>query len=155
MRFFSLAQPEPVLLAEASAVWRSVPGATPHEHPDGELHMHLDYTGVYVVDAVEFSVEGLWQASFDVAAEAGRAFTIEPAAFRVLTEAGAPGVGDLVPRTDNPTIHDVASFSELSTRGEPDHLHNVSVAGAVETGKPFVVFFASPQFCVTAMCGRA
>ena len=153
VRFFSLAQPEPVLLAEAPAVWRSVPGATPHEHSDGELHMHLDYTGVYVVDGVEFSVEGLWQASFDVAAEAGRAFAIEPAAFRVLTEAGAPVVGDLVPRTHNPTIHDVASFSELSTRGEPDQLHNVSVAGAVEAGEPFVVFFASPQFCVTAMCG--
>ena len=66
VRFFSLAQPEPVLLAEAPAVWRSVPGATSHEHPDGEVHLHLDYTGVYVVDAVEFPQEGLWQASFDV-----------------------------------------------------------------------------------------
>ena len=149
VRFFELDGETSRFHSEAHAVWREVEGVTPHVHDDGEVHLHLDYAGVYVVDEVTFPSAGIWLAEFAVS---GRTLT-EGTAFRVQAEAGAPMVGEAAPRTENLTIHD-APFAEISTRPvESDALHNVSVAQAIDTGEPFVVFFASPLFCVSALCG--
>jgi hypothetical protein len=154
VRFFSLNQPEPKFLAERIAEWRTIEGTSPHAHADGGLHLHLDFQGVYVVDDIAFPDDGIWGAEFVVSKDGEEVPKIEGAAFRVLARPVAPGVGERVPATTNLTIDDVASFAEISTRQvERDELHNVSVAQALESGRPFVVFFASPQFCVSAMCG--
>ncbi len=135
--------------SEAPAVWREAEGATPHLHPDGELHLHLDYRGFYVVDRTDLPVEGVWAAEFTVASGA----PTRRAIFQVKPEGGAPKEGDRPPATRNPTLR-TAAFTEISTRAvERDELHNVSVAEALDSGTPFVVFFASPQFCTSAMCG--
>ena len=151
--FYSLNEAEPELLGEAPAVWRTIEGVTPHGHPDGEMHLHLDFRGVYVVDEIELAEPGIWQAEFDVVTASGTKPAVGPVAFRVVQEATAPNVGERVPATENPTIHDVASFAELSTRAVEDRMHEVSVAQALAMSKPFVVVFASPRFCVSAMCG--
>ena len=152
VRFFSLEDPTPELLAEEAADWRAIEGVTPHAHPDGGTHLHLDFRGVYVVDAVEFPKPGIWAAEFDVSGADGGP-RVSSAAFEVSSGPTAPGIGERVPATQNLTIHDVASFAELSSRAVEDDMHELSVAQALETGKPFVVFFASPAFCVSAMCG--
>ncbi len=153
VRFFSLGQYQRSFHVEASAAWRTIQGTTPHEHPDGEVHLHLDFRGLYVVDEVELAEAGIWLAEFDVVAPDGTRPIIEEAAFEVRPGPSAPGVGEPVPATMNLTIHE-APFEQLSTRRvEGDELHNVSVAQALDAGEPFVVFFASPQFCVSAMCG--
>ena len=139
-----------VFAGEAQAVWQTVEGVTPHEHPDGELHLHLDIKGVYVVEHVEFPHAGIWGADFRVSDRT----PLEGTAFEVKEVSSAPNVGDPVPRTNNLTIHDVPSFADISTRQvERDDLHNISVRGAIDAEVPFVVFFASPQFCMSAMCG--
>ncbi len=139
-----------VFHGEEAAIWREAEGTTPHLHPDGELHLHLDYKGFYVVDRVEFPSPGVWSAEFDVASGT----PTRRAIFEVKAESSAPAVGERPPATRNLTIHDVASFAEISTRAvERDEFHNVSVADALESGEPFVVFFASPQFCTSALCG--
>ena len=149
VRFFELEGETSRFHAEAQAEWRQVEGTTPHLHDDGELHLHLEYAGLYVVDEVTFPTPGFWGAEFVVD---GGTLT-EGTAFQVLAEASAPLVGDAAPRTENLTIHE-APFAEISTRPvEGDALHNVSVAEAVDAGEPFVVFFASPRFCVSALCG--
>ena len=149
VRFFELQDGTSRFHAEAQAVWREVEGVTPHLHDDGELHLHLDYAGVYVVDEVVLPSAGIWSAEFVVA----DGTPTEGAAFRVQAEAGAPAVGEAAPRTENLTIHD-APFAAVSTRPvEGDALHNVSVAEAIDAGETFVVFFASPRFCVSALCG--
>ena len=149
VRFFELQGETSRFHAEAQAEWRQVEGVTPHLHDDGELHLHLDYAGVYVVDEVTFPTPGFWEAEFVVADGS----LTQQTAFAVLAEASAPTVGQPAPRTENLTIHD-APFSEISTRPvESDALHNVSVAEALDAGEPFVVFFASPRFCVSAVCG--
>ena len=141
-----------VRYAEAVAKWRTIPAKTVHVHPDGEEHLHLDFRGIYVVDAVDLSHEGVWVADFE-ARMSNRPLVVESAGFRVVSTPGAPGVGEPVPPTENLTIHE-APFADISTRQvESDELHNVSVAQALDAGEPFVVFFASPQFCVSAMCG--
>ncbi|MDE2838601.1 MAG: hypothetical protein OXL97_14020 [Chloroflexota bacterium] len=149
VRFFEFEGEDSRFHAEGQAVWRQVEGVTPHLHDDGELHLHLDYTGLYVVDEVTFPTPGFWGAEFLVA----DGTRTEGTAFQVLAEARAPTVGQPAPRTENLTIHD-APFSEISTRPvEGDALHNVSVAQAIDAGETFVVFFASPRFCVSALCG--
>ena len=143
-----------VTYAEAAARWLTIPDNTVHVHPDGEDHLHLDFRGIYVVDEVEFAQEGVWVASFDALVGGNQVPAVQEAGFRVLATPGAPGVGETVPATENLTIHDVKSFAEISTRQvEHDEVHNVSVAQALDAGEPFVVVFASPQFCVSAMCG--
>ncbi len=139
-----------VFSTESPAVWRVVEGATPHRHPDGELHLHLDFQGVYVVDRVDFPASGVWGAEFVVADET----QTKGAIFEVKAVGSALAIGQRPPATENLTIHDAESFAEISTRSvEGDELHNVSVAQALEAGAPFVVFFASPQFCTSAICG--
>ena len=112
--------------------------------------MHLDYRGFYAVDEAVFPEPGVWTAEF-VAADGT---PTRPSVFEAAAESGALEAGGAAPPTANRTIRDVASFAELSTRMvERDDLHNVSVAEALDAGEPFVVFFASPQFCVSALCG--
>ena len=152
VKFFSLEGRTPELLAEEAAEWRTVEGVTPHRHPDGETHLHLDFRGFYVVDSVELPKPGIWEAEFDLSGAYGGP-DVTSAAFEVSAGPTAPGVGERVPATENLTIHDVASFTELSTRAVEDDLHELSVAQALERGRPFVVVFASPAFCVSATCG--
>ena len=152
VKFFSLEDPTPELLAQEVATWRTIEGETPHLHADGETHLHLDFRGVYVVDAVAFLKPGIWTAQFDVSGAYGGS-RVSDAAFEVRAGPSAPGVGERVPATENLTIHDVASFADVSTRAVEDDMHELSVAQALEGGEPFVVVFASPAFCVSAMCG--
>lgn len=141
--------------SESNARWLSIPENTVHVHPDGDEHLHLDFRGIYVVDPIDFPQEGVWVASFDAWSLDGERLNVsEGAGFRVAAIPGAPDVGETVPATENLTIHDVDSFAKISTRQvERDELHNVSVAQALDAGEPFVVVIASPQFCVSAMCG--
>ena len=144
---------EPVLRSEAHAEYREVVGVTPHEHPDGALHEHTAARGVYVVDNVTLSEPGIWVAQFSVTTADGERPRVEGLGFEVIEAPVAVGVGQLAPATRNRTIHDVERFDEVSTRLVEDDLHDLSVAQALEAGLPFLVVFASPQFCVSAMCG--
>jgi hypothetical protein len=151
VRFSRLVDGEFIAGPSASAGWHLVENATPHIHPDGDVHVHLDFRGVYVVDQVTFDQPGVWAAEFDALASDAREINL--AGFEVHAEPTAPGVGERVPATTNPTTDDLP-FSALSSRAvERDELHNVSVAQALEAGEPFVVLFSSPQFCTSAMCG--
>jgi hypothetical protein len=151
---FSLAEGDvEALKTEAVAHWRTIPAYSLHVHEDGKQHRHLEFRGIYVVDEVELPKAGVWIADFWVLAAGNSSPKINEAAFRVITKSNAPAIGSRVPATKNLTIND-APFVELSTRRvERDELHNVSVAAARDAGRPFVVAFASPQFCGSAMCG--
>ena len=150
VRFFRIEGDSAVFHAESGAVWRRAEGVTPHLHPDGELHLHLDFRGFYAVDSVDFPAPGVWAAEFDVADGP----SVRRAIFEVQNEAVAPAVGERPPSTRNRTLRDGTPFAELSSRAvQSDDLHNISVAEALDSGAPFVVFFASPQFCTSALCG--
>ena len=153
VRFFLVDGETATLKTEAPAHWRTIPDDFVHVHEGGDEHVHLEFKGIYVVDAVVLPEPGIWIADFAVLAEGNLSPEIEEAGFRVLAEANAPTVGSRVPATANLTIN-YAPFVDLSSRRvETDELHNVSVAEARDSGEPFVVVFASPQFCVSAMCG--
>ena len=153
VRFYSLNQAEPQLRDEATAHWREVTGATPHEHQDGTLHDHLDVRGAYVVDEVTLDEPGIWGAEFVVTATTGAQPAIQGLAFEVVADSQAPLVGEPVPPTQNLTIYDVERFSDLSTRQTEDEMHEYSVGQALGLDTPFVVVFSSPMLCASRMCG--
>ena len=150
-RFSKLDGDESRFHSEAPAQWRVMEEeAAPHSHAGGEMHLRLAYRGFYAVDEAAFPEPGVWTAEFAVADGTPTRRSV----FEVTAEGRAPAVAERAPRTANRTIRDVASFAELSTRAvERDDLHNASVAESLDAGKPFVVFFASPRFCVSALCG--
>ena len=151
--FYLLAQETNELKVQAPARFLQVQGVTPHRHDDGQVHEHVEVRGVYVVDKVNFDQPGFWGAEFLAATGDGGTLEVQGAAFEVKAESVVPDVGDLAPPSQNLTLADVDSIEEIETRFPPDGMHQLSVKQALEQGKPFVVVFATPMFCVTRMCG--
>ena len=131
----------------AEAVLEPV-GAHEHAYEDVEPHDHVEATDVYV-------------ARIDVAAPGRYWFVVDPVAeeiqavgtMDVAEEFAAPAVGEKAPPSDNPTLAD-APAGEITTADPPDtELLRHSIADSLEAGVPFVVVFATPQFCVSRVCG--
>jgi hypothetical protein len=71
----------------------------------------------------------------------------------VQPEPTAPAVGSQAIASDNPTLDD-APAGEISTANPPDTgLLRYSIADSLEQGVPFVVVFATPQYCQSRACG--
>ena len=153
VRFYYLKQDTDELRGEAQARFLEIEGVTPHQHPGGEVHEHLELRSVYVTRGVEFDTPGFWRAEFLTRTATGQQVSVGSAAFEVKNESTAPYIGELVPPSRNLTLADVDSIEEIETRSPPDNMHELSVAQALEQGKPFVVVFATPMFCATRMCG--
>ena len=96
---------------------------------------------------------GIWElhATFDHLEN--EALTIGTAV-SVASEHSVPFIGDPAPLSQTPTAATVANLSAISSSPEPDPaLYQVSIAEAVASGKPTVISFATPAFCVSATCG--
>ncbi|MDP2953209.1 MAG: hypothetical protein Q8O76_07850, partial [Chloroflexota bacterium] len=120
----------------------------------GELHEHVDVKGIYVAE-VTFDSAGPWRFTADVALPDGTTTSVQDA-FQVLRESQTPAVGSPAPRSDNPTLSDVADISKIDSSDPPRVLmHTMSIADAIATGKPVVVAFATPAFCQSRVCGPA
>lgn len=110
--------------------------------------------GAYVA-RVNFDQSGDWgvEASGDIA---GKPFG--PIRFRFdVLEKGldkVPAIGDPAPRSKQLTLRDVKDVSEIDTTNPPNPgMHNMTVAEALDTGKPIVVAFTTPAFCTSRTCG--
>ncbi|MBA2383692.1 MAG: hypothetical protein H0V68_03395 [Actinobacteria bacterium] len=65
----------------------------------------------------------------------------------------APDVGDHVPESKTPTL-ETATLAELTTAKKPDPvLYRRSIAEDLRDGRPFVVVFATPEYCTSRTCG--
>lgn len=67
----------------------------------------------------------------------------------------APAVGDRAVAIQNPTLRSTGgALRELTTARRPDRgLYESSVAEALGAKEPFVVSFATPEFCQSRTCG--
>jgi hypothetical protein len=153
VRFFSLLKQPSEFRLEAPAKFHEVRGVTPHRHEAGAIHSHEEVRGVYVVDGVSFDQPGNWGAQFAVTTATGEQPQVQGLAFAVSLEPSGPGLGETVPASNNLTLADVESIEEIETRVPPDDMHELSVAEALEVGRPFVVVIATPMFCVSRTCG--
>ena len=109
--------------------------------------------GVYVVDGVELDKAGRWGLVVEVETEE-EVVAVGQLGFEVKVTSSSPAIGSLAPRSLNKTGGDGADFEEISTSPDPDpDLYRMTVAEAVDAGRPTVVTFATPAFCSTATCG--
>jgi len=104
--------------------------------------------GLYV-SVVDFPVAGSW----DVILSTGEA-EVARTSLQVADDSPVPSIGDLAPATDTPTATGLDRIHAISTDPEPDPaFYQLSIADAVDNGRPTVIAFVTPGLCQTALCG--
>ncbi|MEZ4502542.1 MAG: hypothetical protein R3C39_07945 [Dehalococcoidia bacterium] len=132
---------------------RLVGEGTPHEHADGEQHLHEGPVTTVFVSNVELTQPEWWGAelSFGVGDETFEGLRLR---FFVQEDTSEPAVGEAVPASKQLTVADVDDISLVDTAFTPNAaLHDMTVADALASGRPSVIAFATPLFCQTRFCG--
>jgi hypothetical protein len=108
--------------------------------------------GVFTAD-MRFDRPGEWGVGAVVVDSAGTERKAS-ARVRVKQESATPALGTAAPRSISKTLADVDGFEQITTDFEPDaDLYGMTIAEALDTGKPLLVAFSTPAYCQTATCG--
>ncbi len=108
--------------------------------------------GIHVTE-LTFDEVGLWGIEASVPQPDGSVATIE-VLMEVRDATMSVDVGEVPPLVDSLTLADVEDVSDLTTGSQRDEsLYQISLADALQNGKPTVVVYASPAFCTNAVCG--
>lgn len=107
--------------------------------------------GLYV-GHVAFPDSGSWGAEVSITGDGIDEHL--KVAFDVLESGTTPEIGTRPPALDTLTADDVEKLSAITTDAHPDRdFYELSIADALEERRPFVVVFATPKFCTSAVCG--
>ncbi len=154
-RFFNLDGDQEELREEAQATPIALEKTYTHTHEDGTVETHeAGESGVYVA-AVRFDEPGQW--GVEVTATVGDV-TYDPAraGFVVLEESASIAMGAPAPLSETLTLDDVKDVAEIDTSNPPiPEMHTLTIAEAVTSGRPSVIIFATPAFCLSRICGPA
>ena len=107
---------------------------------------------VYIAN-VEFDAPGWWglSLSVDLDGEHTEGVLVR---FWVREHTSEPAVGDPAPRSTQLTLRDVDDVTEIDSTVLPNpSFHDLTIAEALDSGKPVVVAFVTPAFCQTRFCG--
>jgi hypothetical protein len=138
---------------EQLATPRSIANNNDHIHGDGAVHVHEGPTSTVYVAIVEFDSSGWWGIEADVTLD-GATHEGLRANFWVREATDEPAIGDPVPRSEQVTLRDVDDIAEIdSTNPANPEFHELTVAEALDTGRPVLVAFVTPAFCQTRFCG--
>ena len=157
VRVYALRAQEASLLLETQAPYYALEvveqGHHVHVHPDGTQHRHdeIELRGIYVTQ-VTFPQPGAWglevRAKGNGWLETSR-FTVQVLAIPRTFPLGAPA-----PPSHNRIASDVSDLRQIDTSDPPDpRLHQMRIADAIAQGKPQVIVFATPQLCISRVCG--
>lgn len=143
LAFFDLSGEQSVPFAEASPVWR---------RPGSEWNR-----GQYKA-AITFQRAGPYGVQATLPGPEGTPPQVARSRFDVKAQSEAPPIGAPAPRSRNLTLRDAVAPIELCTASEEichatRHLRQVTIADAIEQGKPLVILFATPGFCASQTCG--
>lgn len=109
-----------------------------------------DVKAIYHAD-VPFSAPGKWYVL--TATKVGSKLYGTALTADVVRKTPIPGVGDMAPRVETPTLASVdGDVTQIDTREPADDMHDVSfkdVAGK----QPVVLLFATPALCQSRVCG--
>lgn len=154
LRFYRLAPDgSEAPVAEAAAQRVVVTRSYVHRHPDGTVERHrAGSVGAYVA-YVDFPQPGTYQMEV-LAVRRGRALPPVRLEFQVTEEGVGPKVGQPAPPSRQPVLRDVQDIDDIdSSLPHRPHMHSVRIADALGQGKPVVIAFATPAFCVSRLCG--
>jgi hypothetical protein len=105
--------------------------------------------GLYVTYPT-FDSAGKWGA--EVTVEGGGLQETVRASFQVAAEGMTPAIGDPAPPSETPTGSG-RRLERITTDTKPDpDFYGTSIHEALKAGEPFVVTFATPKFCTSAVC---
>ncbi len=110
-------------------------------------------TTVYTAN-VEFDRAGWWGVALDVMVD-GEPYRGLQMRRYVLEDTPMPGVGDPAIPTEHRTLSEAGGdVSLVSTAAQPiEEMLDLTVAEALENGRPSVIAFVTPAFCQTRFCG--
>lgn len=136
LRFYSLKGEQPVLRAEADALYR------------GE---GLVNRGVYV-STVSFSEAGAWGVEVIARRDQDELPTTRWS-FEVQPESRTPALGTPARPSRNPTTNEIDDPAKLCTAVPACDMHDLVIADVVGKGRPLVLYFGTPGFCTSQVCG--
>lgn len=106
------------------------------------------YSGFYVANVV-FDKTGEWQAILQHENTQSKALI-----FSVSASSVVPSIGQEAYPSDSKVLSDTVTLADLTTDDNPDaDFYQLSIEDAVQSGKPSVIIFATPDLCRTAVCG--
>lgn len=146
-----IAEPERTLAATFFDL--SADPEAPVSESDGQFAWAIeDVAGVYILNA-SFGHAGVW--GMEIVTAANRETDTVRLRFVVAQSSPTVRVGDPAPASDTPTAQDVGGdLARISTDEDPEPaFYESSVADALGAREPFVLAFATPKFCKTAVCG--
>ena len=121
----------------ARAVWRRWP---------------IAQSGLYTAN-FDFPRPGLWGIAASFVDSLGSTRTAS-ARFDVPPKSAVPSIGDSPPRSITKLARDYDDIRRITSDPEPDpELYALTVADALDAGKPFVLTFSTPAFCRSGTCG--
>lgn len=130
-----------------------------HTHEDGTVETHeAGDTGVYI-SYVTFDTAGFWGVEVtgtlaDDTSIVGEGEEPTRPFFQVSEKSAGLAVGDPAPSSTQTLVGDVADIRSIDTSVNPiPEEHDMTIADAIVSGKPTVIAFATPAFCVTQLCG--
>jgi hypothetical protein len=102
---------------------------------------------------MDFDRAGDWGAEISFERSDG-SVARERVRFEVHPEGSTPAIGAPAPRSDSPTARTLDEVRGISTDPHP-YLpgYRSTIAAAVTSGRPAMVFFATPGFCQSGYCG--
>jgi hypothetical protein len=146
-----------VTAPDVDAPFLPLPGTPRGDGQPPQLTLASDGRGVYAAPDVSFPEPGFWRVTAQVELEGE--LEQADAAFEVLAEPQAPAVGEIAPSVDHPVIGDEVDARVLDSRARGDEeppdaqLHRVSIADAIEAGRPALIMFTTPVYCTSRFCG--
>ncbi len=113
---------------------------------------YTDYEIPYWVITPSLPVPGIWGLTAVITLENGQTINA-PFLVEVATESNAIPIGAAAPRSQNRTLATEPDLHKLSSGNDPNPaFYQITIAEAVQTGKPTIVAFATPGLCQTKWC---
>jgi hypothetical protein len=118
----------------------------------GEAVNYSDYLVPYWVVYPELPHPGIWGLQAEIT-KADGGVTKAELVIEVKAETAMPGLGDQPPASQNRTVATEPDLRKLTSAVEPNPaFYQMTVADAVQSGRPSLVVFATPGYCQTALC---
>jgi hypothetical protein len=150
LRFFDLNEGETTLVAETEASFVGVELGYVDEQSGGTRET-TGADGVYVAD-VGFPRSGDFGLKATVALPGEDSVEV-PFRFNVLERSSEPMIGDDAPRSVSATVQTSESIEQIDSSSPPrTHMHDITIADAIASGRPSVIAFATPAFCRSRTC---
>ena len=141
--------------AQVRAVFLDPEAKTAEVRATSTAHFQEWPVGSQGVFTTQLSLDkpGFWQLNVETTTAGGTAIKAR-GAFQVKVNSDTPALGQTAPRSLTPTLDSVDDLATITSANPPDpDLYRLSVDEALDSGKPLVLVFSTPAFCVSATCG--